>query len=221
GVFYSEAEAALRTFAERTGIPVGVTQAGKGVLPDEHPQCVGAVGAAGVLAANRIASSADLVIALGTRLTDFTTASKTQFQAEGVRFLSVNLSAADAHKHGALPLVADARAALAELTRRLEGHRVPDEHARAVAAAREEWWKEHARMAHPDRRGGRLHQADVIRVLNDQCDERSTMIHAAGGLPGDVLKLWKSRASGDYHSEYGYSCMGYEIAGALRAEMAQ
>jgi len=222
GVYYSEAEAALRALVERTGIPVGVTQAGKGALPDEHPQCLGAVGASGVLAANRIAAAADLVIALGTRLTDFTTASKTQFQDEGVRFVSVNLNAYDAHKHGAVPVVADVRAALQELARALEGHRVEGAYAREIATAREEWWKIHETMAHPDHGRGRLlHQADVIRVLNDQCDERSTIVHAAGGLPGDVLKLWKSRASGDYHSEYGYSCMGYEIAGALGVKMAR
>jgi len=222
GVLYSEAEAALREFAEKTGIPVGVTQAGKGALPDAHPQCLGAVGSAGVHAANKIAVEADLVIALGTRLSDFTTASKTQFQAAGVRFVSVNLNAFDAHKHGALPVVADIRAALGELTKALAGHRVADAQARAIASARDEWWKIRETLTHPDHGSGLpLHQADVIRILNDQCDAKSTMVHAAGGLPGDLMKLWNSRTAGDYHSEYGYSCMGYEIAGALGIKMAR
>lgn len=221
GVFYSEAEGALRAFAEATGIPVCVTQAGNGALPDEHAQCLGAVGSSGVLAANRIARDADLVLCLGTRLSDFTTASKTQFQGEGVRFVAVNLNAFDAAKHGALPVVADARAALEQLAAALAGHRVADGYAREVAAAREEWHQARERLLHPEHGAGRpLHQADVIRILNDRCDEKSTMVHAAGGLPGDTLKLWRSRSFGDYHSEYGYSCMGYEIAGALGVKMA-
>ena len=221
GVYYSEAEPALRAFAEKTGIPVAVTQAGKGVLPDAHPLCLGAVGTTGTLAANRIAQDADLVLVLGTRLSDFTTASKTQFQAPGVRFVSVNVSAYDAHKHGALPLVADVRAALEELGEALAGYRVAAEHERATRAAQEEWARVHREIVHPERDGGRLHQAEVIRILNEHVDENGTVVHAAGGLPGDLHKLWRSKASGDYHSEYGYSCMGYEIAGALGVKMAR
>ncbi|PYQ15703.1 MAG: 3D-(3,5/4)-trihydroxycyclohexane-1,2-dione acylhydrolase (decyclizing) [Acidobacteria bacterium] len=221
GVYYSEAEAALRALVDKTHVPVGVTQAGKGVLPDAHPYCLGALGTTGTLAANRLAQGADLVIVLGSRLSDFTTASKTQFQQPGVRFVSLNVSAYDAHKHGALPLVADARAGLEDLAAALSGYRIAEEHEREIRAAREEWDRVHREIVHPKREGGLLHQAEVIRILNEHAGEDATVVHAAGGLPGDLHKLWKSRASGDYHSEYGYSCMGYEIAGALGVKMAR
>jgi 3D-(3,5/4)-trihydroxycyclohexane-1,2-dione acylhydrolase (decyclizing) len=221
GVYYSEAEAALRAFVEKTHIPVGVTQAGKGVLPDAHPHCLGALGTTGTLAANRIAQDADLVLVLGSRLSDFTTASKTQFQDPAVRFVSVNVSAYDAHKHGALPLVGDVRAVLEELGEALAGYRIAEEYERPIRAAREEWERVHREIVHPERDGGLLHQAEVIRILNEHVDENATVVHAAGGLPGDLHKLWRSKASGDYHSEYGYSCMGYEIAGALGVKMAR
>ena len=222
GVFYSEAEEALLALVDATGIPVAVTQAGKGALPDDHPRCLGAIGATGTLAANRLAAEADLVLVVGTRLSDFTTASKTQFQHPGVRFVSVNVNAMDAHKHGALPLVGDARAGLLDLAAALVGHRVSPEHEQAVAEARAEWSSEREHVLHPrTKEGRRLHQAEVIRVLNDVVGPRSTIVHAAGGLPGDLHKLWMSRGDGDYHSEYGYSCMGYEIAGALGVKMAR
>ncbi len=222
GVYYSEAEGALLAFAEATGIPVAVTQAGKGTLPDDHPRCLGAIGVTGTLAANRLAAGADLVLVLGSRLADFTTASKTQFQHDRVRFVSVNVNAADAGKHGALPLVADARAALNDLSAALAGHRVAPDHDQAIGEARAEWADAREQALHPPRRAGSLlHQAEVIRVLNDACGPRSVIVHAAGGLPGDLHKLWRSRGDGDYHSEYGYSCMGYEIAGALGVKMAR
>jgi 3D-(3,5/4)-trihydroxycyclohexane-1,2-dione acylhydrolase (decyclizing) len=221
GVYYSEAEPALRAFVEKTHVPVGVTQAGKGVLPDAYPYCLGALGTTGTLAANRIAQSADLVLVLGSRLSDFTTASKTQFQDPAVRFVSVNVSAYDAHKHGALPLVGDARAVLEELGTALSGYRIADAYEREIRSAREEWDRVHREIVHPRRDGGLLHQAEVIRILNEHVDENGTVVHAAGGLPGDLHKLWRSKASGDYHSEYGYSCMGYEIAGALGVKMAR
>jgi 3D-(3,5/4)-trihydroxycyclohexane-1,2-dione acylhydrolase (decyclizing) len=221
GVYYAEAEAALRAFIDQTHIPVGMTQAGKGVIPDAHPYCLGAVGTTGTLAADRIAHDADVVLVLGTRLSDFTTASKTQFQDPAVRFVSANVSAYDAHKHGALPLVADVRAALEDLGEALSGHRIADAYERQIRAAREEWDRVHHEIVHPTREGGRLHQAEVIRILNEHVDENATVVHAAGGLPGDLHKLWRSKASGDYHSEYGYSCMGYEIAGALGVKMAR
>ena len=222
GVFYSEAEAALAELAEAAGIPVAVTQAGKGTLSERHPQGLGGVGAAGCQAANRIARDADLVIALGTRLSDFTTASKTQFKAAGVRFVSVNVDSYDAHKHGALPVVADCRTALQELKADLAGHRISDAYAAEIDAARAEWSATREKVIHPDRPdGSSLHQAEVIGILNDELGDDSTIVHAAGGLPGDLLKLWQSRAAGDYHSEYGYSCMGYEVAGALGVKLAQ
>ena len=220
GVFYSDAGEALASFADTTGMPVAVTQAGKGVVPDDHPRCLGAIGTTGTLAANRIAATADVVLVLGCRLSDFTTASKTQFQHDGVRFVSVNVNAADAHKHGALPLVADVRAALADLGAAVTAYRVGAEHDHAIAEAREEWSAEREEVLRPSRPAGSLmHQAEVIRALNEACGPKSIIVHAAGGLPGDLHKLWKSRG-GDYHSEYGYSCMGYEIAGALGVKMA-
>jgi 3D-(3,5/4)-trihydroxycyclohexane-1,2-dione acylhydrolase (decyclizing) len=221
GVYYSEAEAALRALVDKTGIAVGVTQAGKGTLSEAHPCGLGAVGATGTLAANRIAAAADLVLCLGTRLSDFTTASKTQFQNPAVRFVSVNVSAHDAAKHGALPLIGDARAVLHDLTAALEGYRVPAEYTQAARQAREEWERAYDDIVHPRRDDGRLHTAEVIRLLNETLDENATIVHAAGGLPGDLHKMWRSKATGDYHSEYGYSCMGYEIAGALGVKMAR
>lgn len=222
GVHYSDACAALEKFVEATGIPVAVTQAGKGALLESHALGLGAVGVTGTLAANRIATDADVVLVVGTRLSDFTTASKTQFQHPRVRFVSVNVHAADAAKHGALPLVGDARATLAALGRALRDWRVPAAHGWAVAKARAAWgkpWREMTSPAQPSA-DGRLYQSEVIRVLNEFCDARSTVVHAAGGIPGDIHKLWRGKSATDYHSEYGYSCMGYEIAGALGVKLA-
>jgi 3D-(3,5/4)-trihydroxycyclohexane-1,2-dione acylhydrolase (decyclizing) len=221
GVYYSHAEEALLAFAEATGIPVAVTQAGKGALPDDHALCLGALGVTGTLAANRLAAEADLVVVIGSRLSDFTTASKTQFQHARVRFVGVNVNAGDAAKHGALALVGDARAALGDLASALTGHRVGPEYAQAIVEARGEWAEAREQILHPPAAEGRLlHQAEVIRVLNHAVGAQSVIVHAAGGLPGDLHKLWRSRGDGDYHSEYGYSCMGYEIAGALGVKMA-
>ena len=166
GVYYSEAEPALRAFVEKTHVPVGVTQAGKGVLPDAYPYCLGGLGTTGTLAANRIAQGADLVLVLGSRLSDFTTASKTQFQDPAVRFVSVNVSAYDAHKHGALPLVGDARAILEDLGEALSGYRIADAYEREIRSAREEWDRVHGEILHPRRDGGLLHQAEVILDLS-------------------------------------------------------
>jgi 3D-(3,5/4)-trihydroxycyclohexane-1,2-dione acylhydrolase (decyclizing) len=222
GVHYSEAGAALTKFAESTGIPVAVTQAGKGTLLESHALGLGAVGVTGTLAANRIATEADLVLVVGTRLADFTTASKTQFQHPRVRFVAINVNAADAAKHGALPLVGDARATLAALGGALRGWHVPAAHTRAVARARAAWERPWRAMTSPGRPSpdGRLYQSEVIHGLNEFCDERSTVVHAAGGIPGDIHKLWRGKSATDYHSEYGYSCMGYEIAGALGVKLA-
>ncbi|MDO8541790.1 MAG: 3D-(3,5/4)-trihydroxycyclohexane-1,2-dione acylhydrolase (decyclizing) [Opitutaceae bacterium] len=219
GVHYSDATAALENLATRTGIPVAVSQAGKGALIDAHPSCLGAVGVTGTAAANAVAREADLVICIGTRLSDFTTASKTQFQHPRVRFIAINLHAMDARKHGALPLVGDARAVLAQLNRALEGWRVPSGFRLAVRRAREGWDATRATLVGP-KRGIPLTQAQVIDEVNRACGTEGTMVHASGGLPGDVHKLWRSHATNDYHSEYGYSCMGYEIAGALGVKMA-
>ena len=222
GVHYSDACAALQKFAEATGIPVAVTQAGKGALLESHALGLGAVGVTGTLAANRVAVAADVVICVGTRLSDFTTASKTQFQHPDVRFVAINVHAADAAKHGAVPLVGDARATLAALGRALRGWRTPTAHARTVAKAKADWEKPWRAMTSPARRSpdGMLYQSEVIAVLNEFADEQSTVVHASGGIPGDIHKLWRGKSSTDYHSEYGYSCMGYEIAGALGVKLA-
>lgn len=219
GVHYAEAEEALRRFASATGVPVGVTQAGMGALPDAHDACLGAVGVTGTAAANRVAREADVILLVGTRLSDFTTASKTQFQAEGVRFIAINVNAFDAAKHGALPLVGDARLALEALTQALEAWRIPSGYGAEIASARQEWARTREELTRsPD---GRLTQAEVIRILNDEAGPGSTVVHAAGGIPGDIHKLWRAKEPEDYHSEYGYSCMGYEIAGALGVKLAR
>ena len=220
GVHYSDATTSLAKFCEATGIPVGVTQAGKGALLDAHPACLGAVGVTGTAAANALALEADLVINIGTRLSDFTTASKSQWQNPRVRFLGLNIVSADARKHGALPLVGDARAVLTQLTRALAGWKISAAHRAAVVRAREKWSATRAALVAPER-GVPLTQAQVIDTLNQACGATGTVIHASGGIPGDIHKLWRSHAGNDYHSEYGYSCMGYEIAGALGLKLAE
>ncbi|MEY3774586.1 MAG: hypothetical protein RLZZ129_1366 [Verrucomicrobiota bacterium] len=222
GVHYSDATVALQKFVEATGIPAGVTQAGKGALLESHALGLGAVGVTGTLAANRIATDADVVLCVGTRLSDFTTASKTQFQNPRVRFIAVNVHAADAAKHGALPLVGDARATLAALGRALRGWRAPAAHTKVVAKAKADWEKPWRAMTAPARRSPDqlLYLSEVIGVLNTFTDAASTVVHAAGGIPGDIHKLWRGKSATDYHSEYGYSCMGYEIAGALGVKLA-
>ncbi len=219
GVIYSEAAEALARFARSTGIPVGETQAGKGALPFDHAQNLGGAGVTGTQAANVIARQADLVIAVGTRLTDFTTASKTAFQDPGVRFLAINVADMDAHKHAALPLVADARAALEDLSAAVTGYHVSDEYARDIAALREEWAAEVDRI-YAKRHGPPLSQGEVIGAVNAAAGPRDAVVCASGSLPGDLHKLWRTRDAKAYQLEYGYSCMGYEIAGGLGAKMA-
>ncbi|HEY1765889.1 MAG TPA: 3D-(3,5/4)-trihydroxycyclohexane-1,2-dione acylhydrolase (decyclizing), partial [Opitutaceae bacterium] len=221
GVHYSDCSAALLKFSKATGIPVAVTQAGKGALLESDPLSLGAIGVTGTLAANRIAARADVVLAVGTRLADFTTASKTQFQSPDVRFVAINVHAGDAAKNGAFPLVGDAKATLTALARGLRGWRVPPAHRRGIVKARAAWEKPwRAMTSPPPSPEGLLYQSEVIRVLNEFTDGRSTVVHAAGGIPGDMHKLWRGKSTTDYHSEYGYSCMGYEIAGALGVKLA-
>lgn len=219
GVHYSGAVDALHSLASATGIAVAVTQAGKGAILDAHPSCLGGIGVTGTAAANALALEADLVINIGTRLSDFTTASKTQFQHPRVRFIAINIHAADAHKHGALPLVGDARAILDQLAHALAGWQAPVGYRTGVARARAAWDRTRATLV-AAQRGIALTQAQVIDEVNRACGAEGTMVHASGGLPGDVHKLWRSHAPNDYHSEYGYSCMGYEIAGALGVKLA-
>jgi 3D-(3,5/4)-trihydroxycyclohexane-1,2-dione acylhydrolase (decyclizing) len=220
GVHYSEATEALRNFAAQCDLPVAVTQAGKGVLPDDHPQCVGAIGATGTRAANALARQADVVVAIGTRLADFTTASHSLFEDADVRFINVQINAYDAHKHGGLPLLGDARRILDALRTRLVDYRADDKWSRQRATVCREWASQRDMILRPQA-DALLKQSDVIRVLREHMDDSATMVHAAGGLPGDLHKLWESRTPHDYHSEYGYSCMGYEIAGALGVKLAR
>ncbi|MCS6816271.1 MAG: 3D-(3,5/4)-trihydroxycyclohexane-1,2-dione acylhydrolase (decyclizing) [Blastocatellia bacterium] len=219
GVIYSEATEALARFVEQTGIPVAETQAGKGSLPFDHPQNLGAIGVTGTRAANVIAREADLVIAIGTRLGDFPTASKTAFQHPDVRFLAINVAEMDAHKHAALPLVADARVTLEELREALVDYRVSTDYAATIGRLKAEWEAEVERLFDL-RHGPPMAQSEVIGILNRFAGPRDVVVCAAGSLPGDLHKLWRTRDPKGYHLEYGYSCMGYEIAGGLGVKMA-
>ena len=212
GVIYSGATGALRELIDQTGIPVCETQAGRGALRSEHPLALGAVGATGTPAANRLARDADLVIGVGTRWSDFTTASKSAFQDPGVRFVNVNVAPIDAAKHSGLALEADARLALEGLRVALADHRAPPGWESAAAAQALAYADEVAQIVAPD--GQRpLRQATVIGAVNDAAGERGVVVCAAGSLPGDLHKLWRARDPDGkgYHVEYGYSCMGYEI----------
>ncbi|MEU9605363.1 3D-(3,5/4)-trihydroxycyclohexane-1,2-dione acylhydrolase (decyclizing) [Streptomyces sp. NPDC048057] len=227
GVHHSEAEEALAAFVDATGIPVASTQAGKGSLPYDHPCDVGAIGHTGTAAANDLARGADLVIGVGTRWSDFTTASSTLFQNPAVRFLNLNVTSFDAHKMAGLSVVADARAALAELTgdlaARHPGVRVPDAYAREYGEGKARW-ERLVDAAYEPRRPGeadlRPTQAQVLGALDALVTEDDILINAAGSLPGDLHKLWRTRGSDQYHVEYGYSCMGYEIPAAIGVAMA-
>ncbi|AYY13916.1 3D-(3,5/4)-trihydroxycyclohexane-1,2-dione acylhydrolase (decyclizing) [Actinobacteria bacterium YIM 96077] len=219
GVIYSEATAALREFCEARGIPVGETQAGKGSLPYDHPLALGAVGATGTTAANRIARDADVVVGIGTRYSDFTTASRTAFQHPDVRFVNINVAGFDGAKHAGIPVVADARAALAALTEALAGYDTGAEYreeARALAAE----WDDLVEAAYHRGHVPLPAQSEVIGAVNETCQPHDVVLCAAGSMPGDLHKLWRSRDPKGYHVEYGYSCMGYEIAGGLGVKLA-
>ena len=219
GTIYSEATDALRRFAEGTGIPVGETQAGKGSMPYDHPLALGAVGATGTLVANRIAREADVVIGVGTRYTDFTTASKTAFQNPGVRFVNVNVADLDAVKHSAYPLVGDARATLEALSEALSGYEVEAGYRERSEEANREWDREVERLYALE--GASLPvQSTVIGAVNSFSEPEDVVVCAAGSMPGDLHKLWRTRDPKGYHVEYGYSTMGYEIAGGLGIKMA-
>jgi 3D-(3,5/4)-trihydroxycyclohexane-1,2-dione acylhydrolase (decyclizing) len=219
GVLYSAASGALAKFAEATGIPVCETQAGKGALPYDHPQEVGAVGVTGTPGANILAREADLVIGIGTRYSDFTSASKTAFQNPNVRFLNINVAEFDSYKHAALPLTGDALVTLEELQNAMAGYAVEESYRLAVAKFRADWEKEVDRIFGV-RKEPPISQGEVIGLVNATVQAGDTMICAAGSLPGDLHKLWRTKKPGGYHMEYGYSCMGYEIAGGLGVKMA-
>jgi 3D-(3,5/4)-trihydroxycyclohexane-1,2-dione acylhydrolase (decyclizing) len=219
GVIYSEATEALAEFAARTGIPVTETQAGKGSLRYDHPQSLGAIGVTGTPGANILAREADVVIGIGTRYSDFTSASKTAFQNPDVKFININVAEFDAYKHSAIPLVADAKVALPELSEALQGYRVSGEYASRISQYRADWDKEVERIYNL-RHGPPISQGEVIGVVNRVSDARDVVVNAAGSMPGDLHKLWRTRDPKGYHMEYGYSCMGYEIAGGLGIKMA-
>lgn len=216
GVRYSDASEALARLVEATGIPVAETQAGKGSLPWDHPLNLGPIGASGGLAANTLAAEADLVVAVGTRLTDFTTASKTLFQNPRVAFLNINVAPSDAYKMGGMALVADAQKALSALAEALAGYRVTEAYRESIAAAKAAWLEALGRIL---QEGGSLSQAEVIAAVNQAFPE-AVAINAAGSLPGDLAKLWRTRDPKGYHVEYGYSTMGYEIPAGLGVRLA-
>jgi len=265
GVLMSEASQALENFASQSGIPVAETQAGKGALTWNHAQVVGAIGATGSLAANRLANAADLVIGIGTRYSDFTTASMTAFRNPNVMFVNFNTAEFDAYKVGAIPVVADARIALEQLGARLGAgsgsYKVSAAYAAEIAELKVNWDTEVDRLLHlrgqdsggtsagedarttagetPALQGARLRglssaigggtstgegrkpaQSEVIGAMWDAAGERDVLVSAAGSHPGDLHKLWRTRTPNGYHMEYGYSCMGYEIPGAMGAKMA-
>jgi 3D-(3,5/4)-trihydroxycyclohexane-1,2-dione acylhydrolase (decyclizing) len=220
GVRYSDAGKALKAFSEKLAVPFGETQAGKGVLRWDHPYNLGGIGVTGTQSANRIAKAADLVIGVGTRLGDFTTGSKRLFQNPKVRFLTVNVNRFDASKMEATQLVADAREALTQLTRALvrEGYR--SSYSTEVETARSRWKVEVDRLYATDDPGG-LSQTRCLGELNEKLlPKNAVVVAASGSLPGDMQRVWRPRAEDSYHMEYGFSCMGYEIAAALGAKIA-
>ncbi|MFJ3587572.1 3D-(3,5/4)-trihydroxycyclohexane-1,2-dione acylhydrolase (decyclizing) [Streptomyces sp. NPDC090231] len=223
GVHHSAAEEALAAFAAATAIPVATTQAGKGSLRHDHPADVGGIGHTGTATADELARTADLVIGVGTRYSDFTTASATLFANPDVRFLNLNITGFDAHKLGALPLVADARTALEALTAALaggEGHRADAGYESEYTGAKAAWEKRvDAAYATPDP-AARPTQAQVLGLLDELVTDDDILINAAGSLPGDLHKLWRTRSPHQYHVEYGYSCMGYEIPAAIGVQLA-
>ena len=224
GVLYGEAADALRRFAERHAIPIAETQAGKGSLPYDHPLQLGPVGVCGSAAANALYAQADLVLAVGTRLADFTTGSNALYPQ--ARLVTLNINAYDAHKNSALAIIADASKSLEALGQALAGWRAPAQwHDRAVLRG-DEWRATVERLTAPH--GFAVeelpYEADVIGAVQRSAAnsaENDIVVCAAGGLPGELVKLWRTRVPGGYHVEYGYSCMGYEIAGGLGVKMAR
>ncbi|MGH3520481.1 MAG: 3D-(3,5/4)-trihydroxycyclohexane-1,2-dione acylhydrolase (decyclizing) [Haloechinothrix sp.] len=219
GVVYSEAEQELRAFAEATGIPVADTHAGKGAVGWDHPCAVGGIGSTGTAAANALAADADVVLGIGTRYSDFTTASHTVFANPGVVFVNLNVARLDAAKHSAEMLLADARLGLAALTEALGGWRVTDAHAARVRELAEQW-KQITDRCYSVGHGPLPAQTEILGVLNDVLDDQDVVINAAGSMPGDLQMLWRARDPKAYHVEYAYSCMGYEVAAGVGMKLA-
>ncbi len=220
GVLYSEAGAALREFCERHGVPSAETQAGKSALPASHPLNLGGIGVTGTAAANSLAVDADVVLAVGTRLQDFTTGSATLFRGNGRQMVALNVQPLDAHKHGAMPLIADAREGLRELSEALGHWRAPDAWTQRAHAERSKW-RTLAESFTIAGDGPLPSDAQVIGAVQRGAQASDILVGAAGGLPGELHKHWLAEDPGGYHLEYGFSCMGYEIAGALGVKLAQ
>ncbi|MFQ8430535.1 3D-(3,5/4)-trihydroxycyclohexane-1,2-dione acylhydrolase (decyclizing) [Amaricoccus sp. W119] len=217
GVLYAEATETLRAFAEKHNIPVGETQAGKGALPWDHPLNLGSVGVTGSAATNAVAAEADVVIGVGTRFQDFTTGSWSLFQNPNRRIVSINAAPFDTHKHNALPLIADAKLALEEIDGLLGDHKAPD----IDAALKSDWIAAVDAVTAAPKDGNALPtDMQVIGAVQRGLDENGVVVCAAGGLPGELHKLWKTSKPNGYHLEYGFSTMGYEIAGGLGVKMA-
>ena len=219
GTIYSEASQELRDLASATGIPVSDTQAGKGAINFDHECAVGGVGSTGANSANHLADKADVVIGVGTRYSDFTTASHTQFKNPDVRFVNVNVKAFDAAKHAGEMVVADAKLALAALKEALEDYRVSEDYSREIASEREDWFEKTAECygAHDQELPA---QTEVFGALNDMMGDNDVVINAAGSMPGDLQCLWQAKTPVQYHVEYAFSCMGYEIPAAMGVKMA-
>ncbi|MFG3210474.1 3D-(3,5/4)-trihydroxycyclohexane-1,2-dione acylhydrolase (decyclizing) [Streptomyces tendae] len=220
GVHHSEAEPALQALVDATGIPVASTQAGKGALRHDHPADLGGIGHTGTAVSDALARTADLVIGVGTRYSDFTTASGTLFQHPGVRFLNLNITAFDAHKLAAATLVCDARSGLAALTEALAGHRVDAAYETEYRTGRARWEAAVEGAFRADDDSAVPTQTQVLGALDAVVGDEDVVINAAGSLPGDLHKLWRARSPRQYHLEYGYSCMGYEIPAALGVQQA-
>jgi 3D-(3,5/4)-trihydroxycyclohexane-1,2-dione acylhydrolase (decyclizing) len=219
GVIYSEATEILKGFAEKTGIPVAETFAGKGSLPYNHPSNLGATGATGTPGANEFTSAADLVIGIGTRYSDFTTASKTAFQNPDVKFININTAEFDSYKHSALPLTSDAKVCLEELLEELEGYKVSEKYSEHAASLNRQWDKQVEEFY---RASGSVpvSQGEVVGAVNEFAGPRDVVLCAAGSLPGDLHKLWRTNDPKGFHLEYGYSTMGYECAAGIGAKLA-
>jgi 3D-(3,5/4)-trihydroxycyclohexane-1,2-dione acylhydrolase (decyclizing) len=219
GVIYSQATEILQELAEKTGIPVTETFAGKGSLPYDHPSSLGATGATGTPGANEFTSEADLVIGIGTRYSDFTTASKTAFQNPHLKFININIAEFDSFKHSALPLTSDAKVCLEELLQLLEGYKVDDEYREHAASLNKHWDKQVGEFY---KVSGSLpvSQAEVVGAVNEFAGPRDVVLCAAGSLPGDLHKLWRTKDPKGFHLEYGYSTMGYECAAGIGAKLA-
>jgi 3D-(3,5/4)-trihydroxycyclohexane-1,2-dione acylhydrolase (decyclizing) len=219
GVLFSEATQELDKFVIQSGIPVCETQAGKGSLAYNHPCCVGAIGATGNLAANTLAKDADLVIGIGTRYSDFTSASKTIFQNPNVRFININVFEMDANKHSGIPILADAKVTLKELRKGLKGFHLDATYTQKISDLKQKWDAESDRLFAINNQPVPS-QGEIIHAIWKATGPKDVILSAAGSQPGDLHKLWRARTPNSYHMEYGYSCMGYEIPAGIGVKMA-